>query len=366
MSAWTGIAAAALGLALAFVVAGQPVWEWRVSSPTETETWSYGGFSVHHIVHNETTGNTTTDIFDYGNMPGSSRLSAVFLAFGQAYIFAVLGAFAGAALSGITAMRKLRGIFAGVALVGACLLMFYAALDLVIAIPPAATDLSAAIGQPVPEFRGQVQITQGGSITYVTWGPVLGWFLLLGIALAFAWGASDVWHVRPAKKVVPKKEAEETPAEEELPPPPPVALVDEATQEPEIEEVFVIAPSGLLVKHMSRSLMSDKDRDVVGGMISVVSNFVQEAFSERDGEVHEMTMGKNRFIMCRDNGVVIAALVGQGNTEDIMHRIRHLLVCLLDRYGERLTRWDGKPLEGIEDELEVLWEPFMLPPPPAD
>lgn len=365
MSAWTGIAAAALGLALAFVVAGQPVWEWRVSSSTETETWSYGGFSVRHVVHNETTGNTTYEVLDYGNMPGQARLSAVFLAFGQAYIFALLAAFGGAALASVTAMRKLRGIFAGVALVAACLLVFYAALDLVIAIPPAATDLSAVVGQPVPEFRGQAQSSQGGG-TFVTWGPTLGWFLLLGIGLAFAWGASDVWHVRPSKKIVPGKESPEAEAAEELPPPPPVDFVEEEPQEPEIEEVFVIAPSGLLVKHMSRSLMSDKDRDVVGGMISVVSNFVQEAFTERDGEVHEMTMGKNRFIMCRDNGVVIAALVGQGATEDVMHRIRHLLVCLLDRYGERITRWDGKPLEGIEDELEVLWEPFAIPPPPAD
>src|SRR5436309_13141254 len=92
-----------------------------------------------------------------------------------------------------------------------------------------------------------------------------------------------------------------------------------------IEEVFVIGSNGLLVKHMSRTLMTDKDRDVVGSMISAISSFVREAFTERDGEVHEVTLGDHRFVMCSDRGIVLAVLVSSGNTEDIVHRLRHLL-----------------------------------------
>ena len=132
-----------------------------------------------------------------------------------------------------------------------------------------------------------------------------------------------------------------------------------------IEEVFVIGANGLLVKHMSRSLMSDKDRDVVGSMISAISSFVREAFTERDGEVHEVTLGDHRFVMCNESGLVVAVLVRSGDTEDIVHRLRHLLAILRDRYGDRLATWQGEALEGIEDELGVLWEPYHLPPPPA-
>lgn len=366
MSAWSGIAGAAVGLVLALAAIGQPIWEWRVSSPTGTDTWSYYAFDVRHVVTNSTTGNTTTEAYAYGAVAGQDQLSAVFRSLGQTLLFSFVAVFAGAGLSGVTAARKLRGIFGGIAFLAGCLLTFYLALDLVIAIPPAASDLGASIGQPVPDFKGQVLLTQAGGNTIVSWGPSTAWYLFLGIGIAYAFAASEVWHLRARKKAAAPSSKVAGKAAEELPPPPPVVVLQDAPQEPEIEEIFVIAPSGLLVKHMSRSLMSDKDRDVVGGMISVVSNFVQDAFSERNGEVHEVTLGRNRFVLCRDGGVVVAVLVGRGSKEDIMHRLRHLLACLLDRYGERLTHWDGKALEGIEDEIQVLWEPFFIPPPPAD
>jgi len=112
--------------------------------------------------------------------------------------------------------------------------------------------------------------------------------------------------------------------------------------------------------------MSDKDRDVVGSMISAISSFVREAFSERDGEVHEVTLGDHRFVMCNDSGLVAAVLVQAGQTEDIVHRLRHLLAVLQDRYGARLMHWSGETIEGIEDELSVLWQPYHVPPPPAE
>src|SRR5947199_8179334 len=132
-----------------------------------------------------------------------------------------------------------------------------------------------------------------------------------------------------------------------------------------IEEVFVIGSNGLLVKHMSRTLMTDKDRDVVGSMISAISSFVREAFSERDGEVHEVSLGDHRFVMCNEAGLVVAVLVTAGETEAIVHRLRHLLTVLRDRYGERLAQWQGEPIDGIEDDLGVLWHPYHLPPPPV-
>jgi hypothetical protein len=116
---------------------------------------------------------------------------------------------------------------------------------------------------------------------------------------------------------------------------------------------------------MARSLMTDKDRDVVGGMISAISSFVREAFTERDGEVHEVTLGDHRFVMCSDSSLVLAVLVTVGETEDIVHRLRHLLAVLKDRYADRLESWQGAPLEGIEDELSILWEPYHVPPPPT-
>jgi len=200
----------------------------------------------------------------------------------------------------------------------------------------------------------------------MSWTPLAGWVVAIAAGLALIWASSDLWHLVPSKKKTPAKgEASVKRAPFPLPPPPPIDVQATVIDEPVIEEVFVIGSNGLLVKHMSRSLMSDKDRDVVGSMISAISSFVREAFTERDGEVHEVSLGDHRFVMCSNMGLVVAVLVTSGQTEDIVHRLNHLLAVLHDRYGERLATWQGEAIEGIEDELAVLWDTYHLPPPPA-
>src|SRR5256714_7507859 len=151
----------------------------------------------------------------------------------------------------------------------------------------------------------------------------MGWSLPMGSGLAFAWASSDLWHVRPVRKPVPAKiEVTLKPASSPSPalpppPPPPVEAATVAPPEPMIEEVFVIGSNGLLVKHMSRTLMTDKDRDVVASMISPISSFVREASSERAGEVHEGTLGDDRSVLGSGAGAVRPAPGPPGETEHI-------------------------------------------------
>lgn len=364
MSAWSGIVLAAVALALAFVVIGQPIWEWRLTGPTETEVWSYGVFVARHTIDNKTTGQMTTDeTFPYATLPNQRRMSALFLDFGLWLVLALLLAVAGMGLSTATVLRKLRGTYAALSLLGACILMFYVSFNLVLALPQAANDLPAPNGQSITQFQGQFIFPQSGGNVVLSWGPLIGWFLAIGMELLLAWSASDMWHVHPVRRTTSTSASTHL-GSEHMPHAPLIDIVPTPPSESTIEEVFVIARGGLLVKHMSRSLMTDKDRDVVGGMISVISNFVREAFSERDGEVQEVTIGKNRFVMYSERGVVLAVLVKQGDTEGILHSLRQVLSSLIHRYGNKLVDWEGEPLEGIEDELEILWEPYAIPPPP--
>lgn len=362
MSGWSGIVAGGIVVALALVAVGQPVWEWRYTQTSGIETWSYGLFGARHKVSNTSTNTTVTDAYAYGGVPGQPQMSATFQEAQLWFLVSIVGAVAGIGLSVATIVRKLRGLFAGVALLGACVAILYAALNLILTIPAATADLPNVTGQVLPDFQGQF-LSQGTGMS-LAWGPAVGWYLLLGVGLCLGFGASEMWSVPRAR---PKRAVGmAAPKEESLPLPPPPVDVAPAPLEPVIEEVFVIASNGLLVKHMSRSLMTDKDRDVVGGMIAVVSNFVREAFSERNGQVQEVILGDHRFIICNERGLVVAALVTRGETEDVVHRLKHLLVCLFDRYGDRLDDWEGMPLEGIEDEIGVLWDPFHVPPPPVD
>ncbi len=367
MSAWSGVVVAAVAIALAVVAVGQPAWQWHRSTGSDWETWSYSVFGATHTVYNATTDVTTTSTYAYLDIPGQPALSSLFLDLEYAFLGILAAAVAAAGLSVATARRRLRGAFAGAALVAGCLLALLIPLYLALNVQAAAaTDLPRLNGAPIPGFQGTMTLPQaGGSAIVVVWGPEIAWYLLLVLALVLAFGATEVWSLNPARK--PAARPVRVAAARSLPPPPPPEPPAPARQEPVIEEVFVIGANGLLIKHMSRTLMSGKDRDVVGGMISVLSNFVRETFSERDGnDTQEISLGDHRFILCNDAGVVVAVLVTRGATDDIVPRLRHLLALLVDRYGEQLDSWGGEPLEGIEDEVAVLWHPFFLPPPPVD
>jgi len=365
MSIWSGIAAAGVAIALAFVVVGQPIWEWRSDGSNGTEIWSYYTFRATHTVINTTSNVTTFQFYTYDQLanlpPGLAQphMATAFDEFGRFFILGLVAALAGLVLAVLSYWKKLRGIFAGVALLAACGAVLYATFAIVFTVPSAAVK---DLGIPAAEFRAQ---TVGGN-PIMSWTPLAGWVVAIAAGLALIWASSDLWHLVPSKKKTPaKREVSVKRAPVPFPPPPPIDVQATVVDEPVIEEVFVMGANGLLVKHMSRSLMSDKDRDVVGSMISAISSFVREAFTERDGEVHEVSLGDHRFVTCSNMGLVVAVLVTSGQTEDIVHRLNHLLAVLRDRYGERLATWQGEAIEGIEDELAVLWDTYHLPPPPA-
>jgi hypothetical protein len=368
MSFWSAVAAAGVAFVIAFVALGEPVWEYETRDAGGSESWSYGAFVAHQKVYDSASGITTFRNYSYDQLAGlpagraQPNMARVFGEFQQLAIGSLVAASAGIALAIVSKWKRLRGIFAGFAFLAACALTLFAVFTIAFAIPGAASN----------DFRTTIPQISGGTLggpSTASWRPWLGWYLPIGTGLGFAWASSDLWHVRPVKKRQPAKVEVTVRMKPSMSvaaiPPPPADAESSMIPEPVIEEVFLIASNGLLIKHMSRTLMTDKDRDVVGSMISAISSFVREAFTERDGEIHEVSLGEHRFVMCNDSGVVLAVLLTSGNTEDIVHRMQHLLAVLRDRYGERLATWQGESFEGIEDELAVLWDPYHLPPPPA-
>jgi len=367
MSAWSAVASAALLVVLAYVAVGQPVWEWRVDRQSELETWSYGLVDARHTIYNKTTRTVTTAIdYPYPSLPNQPNMAFALQEFAMWFILGLSLAAGGSVLAMMTVLRRLRGLYAGLALVGCCAPLFLASIGVVYAIPAAASADMPAAGQPPPSFTGQLVLPQSGYNVVFSWGPAFGWFLPLGMTLIAAFGASEVWGIQVKRKRKGTGEGAAAAGMDSLAAPlQAVPLPPGPTPSPELEEVFLISSSGLLVKHLSRSLMTDKDRDVVGGMISVVSNFVREAFSERDGDVQEVTLGQHRFVLCSQERLVVAVLARRGDTRGITELLRRLLSRLIERYGERITEWEGQSLEGIEDELAILWDPVVAPPPPS-
>src|SRR5437867_8035986 len=127
-------------------------------------------------------------------------MANAFADFDQFFVLGAIAGFVGFALSMLTAFRSLRGIYAGVAFLGACASMLYASFSIVFTIPTAALQRPGIPGGA--QFAGQ----SVGAYT-LSWAPQLAWFLAIGAGLAFAWASSDVWHLVSSKKLTPKKMA---------------------------------------------------------------------------------------------------------------------------------------------------------------
>src|SRR6059036_2162020 len=236
MSVWSGIAAAGVAIALAFVAVGSSLWEWQLEDSQQREVWAYGPFQAHHYIFNKTSGMTAPDrYYDYGNFTAQPSMSKVFQEFGQFFVIGLIASFGGEVLAILAAWKKVRGIFAALAFLGGCASTLYASFGLVFKIPEAAGDLPP-FGNSRVQFNGGAY---GGSQVLST-TPTVGWFLVIGMGLALAWACSDLWHIVPSKKLSPKKievTVKRIPSTASPPPPPPEQLIP-STPEPLIEEVL--------------------------------------------------------------------------------------------------------------------------------
>src|SRR6266705_7203234 len=174
MSVWSGIAAAGVAIALAFVAIGQPLWQWQMDGPQQQETWTYSPFSAHQQVYNKTQNTNTTRFYPYDQLRSAQpKMSAVLSEFGTVFALGLLAGFAGIVLAVLSAWKKLRGIFAGIAFVAACASLLYEGFAIVFSIPSAATNDLPTIRPTGTLFYGTV----GNGSQLLSTSPPLGCIL---------------------------------------------------------------------------------------------------------------------------------------------------------------------------------------------
>lgn len=114
-------------------------------------------------------------------------------------------------------------------------------------------------------------------------------------------------------------------------------------QESNIREIFVLHSSGLVIAHASLDEnMGEIDRDMVGGMLTAIQNFVQEAFhvSEMDS-LKSLNMGKLRMLIEAKGEVVVAVLFTGHEAMELRKDLLWMLDELDKRFGEVIHAWKG-------------------------
>ena len=128
-------------------------------------------------------------------------------------------------------------------------------------------------------------------------------------------------------------------------------------QESRVQEIFVLHSNGLVIAHAGSHEDSEIDRDTVGGMLTAIQNFVQEAFSTSEMDsLKSLSMGELRVLIEAKGSIVVAVLFTGHEARELRKGIMRLMDELDENFGEVLHDWRGdkRSVMGIQNWLETV------------
>ena len=109
----------------------------------------------------------------------------------------------------------------------------------------------------------------------------------------------------------------------------------------DMEDVFLLHRSGLLLKHYTRRLRPNMDSDVLSGMLVAVQEFIKDSFRGEGGSLDEIRFGEMRIKVLEGKWTIIASLIRGQVTAAHAEQMRAALRDLETRYEDLLIDWDG-------------------------
>jgi hypothetical protein len=124
-----------------------------------------------------------------------------------------------------------------------------------------------------------------------------------------------------------------------------------------VDEVFLMTPTGLLLKHYTRRLRPDQDTDILAGMLTAVQNFVRESFDEVGGKLNEIRFENYDILISHAKDVVIAAMITTKKPEKLRNQLKNATDDLERQFGEQISHWSGDKKE--LGEVDLLMKKFL-------
>lgn len=112
-----------------------------------------------------------------------------------------------------------------------------------------------------------------------------------------------------------------------------------------IDEVFLMTPTGMLMKHYTRRLRPDQDEHIMAGMLTAVQSFIKESFDEHGGKLKEIRFENYDILISHSKTVVIAAIISTKTPEKLRLQLKEVTEEIEERFGDRLTKWSGDTAE---------------------
>ncbi len=123
-----------------------------------------------------------------------------------------------------------------------------------------------------------------------------------------------------------------------------------------ISELFLLHNSGLLLRHYSDSLRTDLDRDILGGMLVGVQDFVKQTLATKAGSLDQLRYGEYTIFFVRGKEVIAAAVARDADPEDVQYRVMDAVQDFEERHGATLKNWSGDAASfpGIDESFDKV------------
>ncbi len=124
-----------------------------------------------------------------------------------------------------------------------------------------------------------------------------------------------------------------------------------------VDEVFLMTPNGMLLKHYTRRLRPDQDEDILAGMLQAVQTFIKDSFDETGGKLNEIRFENYDIVISHSKNVVIAAIISTKKPEKLRTQLESATIDIESQFGEKLSHWNGDRAE--LGEVDLLMRRFL-------
>jgi hypothetical protein len=120
-----------------------------------------------------------------------------------------------------------------------------------------------------------------------------------------------------------------------------------------IDEVFLMTIDGRLIRHETRRLKPEVDKDILAGMLVAVQSFIKDSFRGEPGALDEMKFGELNLQVGRGKYLILAVLISGQDIEGIRRQIVKMVRDIESNHESILKDWDGN-LEKVEPIKKYL------------
>jgi hypothetical protein len=125
----------------------------------------------------------------------------------------------------------------------------------------------------------------------------------------------------------------------------------------EIEDIFLISDSGMLLAHKSKELRPDSNEDILSGMLTAIQDFIRDAFKDKTQfGLRRLDFGDSEIHLKRGTGFFLAVVLSGTEPPDFEIKLDKTVKDIEAKYGDVLSDWKGNfsQVRGIKDQLDGL------------